>query len=94
MRLLVVALVLSVGVAITASVMATWASVADAPWEQEASAPVVEDTTDEIRCEGALDLREAVIDAGTRGSNSSGRLSRNEFDKQMDKAEREIARYC
>ena len=75
--------------------LAIWPAVADAPWEQEASAPVVEDRTDKIRCEGALDLREAVIDAGIiRGPNPSGRLDRNEFDEQMDKAEREIARYC
>ena len=74
--------------------LAIWPAVADAPWEQEASAPVVEDTTDEIRCEGALDLREAVIDAGQYRNGSSGKLTGAEFDNQMDKAEREIARFC
>ena len=62
MKLLVAALVLAFAVAIAASVVAVWASVADAPWEDDAPA-VIEETND-ILCEGALSLRASVIAAG------------------------------
>ena len=39
MRLLTAALILSLVVAVTASVFATWASVADAPWEEAVAVP-------------------------------------------------------
>ena len=83
--------------------LAIWPAVADAPWEQEASAPEVEDRTDEIRCEGALDLRLAVIEAGiirtTGGFNNPGDvgggiLTSSEYNRQLAQAEREIDRYC
>ena len=91
-RFLIIGLVLTFAVAVTASVFAIWPAVGDAPWEDEV-AVAVEETTD-VRCEGALDLREAVIDAGIMGSNSSGRLTGTEFRNRMRQAEGEIDDYC
>ena len=84
---------------------AVWVSVADAPWE-DVTPEVVEvvDKDGEIRCEGALNFRDAVVEAGrfvsgftsfsgggSREGNPSGLV---DFDDQLEKAEREIARYC
>ena len=62
------ALIATSAIAITATVFATWASVTDAPWEDtEQPAPVVVDTTTEIRCQAGLDLRERLLfDRGGR----------------------------
>ena len=83
--------------------LAIWPAVADAPWEQEASAPVIEDGTDEIRCEGALNLRLAVIESGiirissgslnNPGDVGGGILTQSEYNRQLAQAEREIDRY-
>ena len=90
MRTLALGLLAAIVIAILAG-LAIWPAVADAPWEQEASAPVVEDRTDEIRCEGALSYREAVIAAGRR---PQGTFSSSDFRSELSKAEREITRYC
>ena len=53
MKLLVAALVLTFTVAIVATVVATWASVADAPWESAAptTVPIVERVREPSRCD-------------------------------------------
>ena len=88
MRLLVAALLLTVAVAVGASVFAIWASVADAPWEDEvpvATEPV--DRTRELRCEGALRLREQTM-------AQAGEWSDTRLRGYLADAEREIDRYC
>ena len=65
MRLLVTALVLTFAVAIGASVIATWASVADAPWEESAAptaVPITERVREPSRCET---LTQQLADAQT-----------------------------
>ena len=84
--------------------LAIWPAVADAPWEQETHVDEVEETTD-VRCEGALDFRNTVIEAGKYRSGSfnfnTGATANNgnpgglrDYEAQLQKAEREIARYC
>ena len=83
MRALIAALIFTLAVAVTASVFAIWPVVADVPWEDE---PVVVQPVDriaEIRCEGALRLRETWVERGA-GPGAS----------VYQGAEREIARYC
>ena len=105
MRLLVALVPLTLAVAVTAAVFALWPVVADAPWEDEIAPAVAEDRTDEIRCEGALSLRQAVIEAGITQRSSGSRtgggpaigggiLTQEEYDRQLEQAEREISRYC
>ena len=94
MRLLIAALVVTLTVAIAASVVATWASVADAPWEDE---PVIIDRTAEIRCQGALDYRNTLTATGPRTSSGPvfyppGYVSL--YETQLEDADREIDRYC
>ena len=48
---------LTLAVALTALVLATWPVVADAPWENEVAAV---ENNDALRCQGALDYRAAV----------------------------------
>ena len=72
------------------AVLAIWPVVADAPWE-DTTAPVVVDRTDEIRCEAALRLREAVIVASS-GQRGYLTLS-DEARHQMAEAQREISRH-
>ena|SRR3990172_6121131 len=92
-------LFVTLAVAATAAVFAIWPVVVEAPWE-DTQRPGQEQgaDTDAIRCEGALRLREAVIDAGIRGIHltnpGTGRLTQSEYDRQLAKAERGIARYC
>lgn len=57
MRALIAALALTLAVAVTASVFAIWPVVADAPWEDDV--PVAE-SSDALRCQGALDYRTAI----------------------------------
>ena len=87
-----------IAVAIAATVVATWASVADAPWEDDATA-VVDDGTDNIRCEGALSFRDSIVEAGEyefgRGIAGAGNPDGvKDYDEQLAKAESEIDRYC
>ena len=88
-------LLIAVGViAVTASVFAIWPAVADAPWENE---PVVVEST--VRCEGALDFRVSIIDAGEYSSGLAIGRAQNadgvrDYDTQLAKAENEIRRYC
>ncbi len=102
MRALIAALAITFTVAIAASVVATWASVADAPWED--SVPVVQpvDRTQEIRCEGALNYRNAIIEAGPARRDLGGIFYERtgnpagveDYDGELAKADREIDRYC
>ena len=96
MRLLIAALILTLGVAVTAATFAIWPVVADAPWE-DTTEPVVEDRTDEIRCQAALDLSAAILkdgrDAyrtGVRDPESCG----SEYRLQLAHADRDIDRFC
>lgn len=86
MRLLIAALVLTLAIAVTASVFAIWPVVADAPWEEDA--PVM-DRANELRCEGALSYRKVVLERfGTSGFSFQG------WSEQLRQAEREIERFC
>jgi len=93
-KLLVAGLILSLTLAVTASVFAIWPVVADAPWEDDVNVPVVVESVDQIRCEGALRLRESV----TEGlGNVSGRLAFRSIEilkGQLNQAQNEINRYC
>ena len=99
MRPLVAALIVTFAIAVTASVFAIWPVVADAPWEEDTTAPVVEDRRYEIRCEGALRFRITIIEAGRfereifegAGHNLDGVVN---YEFQLANAEREIIRYC
>ena len=93
MRAQTAALILTFALAVTASGFTLWAVVADAPWEDDVSVPIVADNTDEIRCEGALRLREAVVEASQSAPRGIIAFSRDAED-QLAKAEREIDRYC
>ena len=88
MKLLLAALAVTFAVAVTASVFAIWPAVADAPWEDEApgaTEPV--DRTRELRCEGALRLREQTM-------AQAGEWSDTRLRGYLADAEREIDRYC
>ncbi len=105
MRLLIAALVVTLAIAVPASVFAIWPVVADAPWESEVA---VAESTDTLRCQGALDYRVAVVaNPPTRGHSGPGTLSLGSpplpvvavtdqaaLQRLLDQAEREIARYC
>ena len=100
---MIAALAVTFTVAVCAVIVATWASVADAPWEDDAPPVVVEDGTDDVRCEGALSLRASVIRAGREnpgggipvlGEEPSNPGGLRDYDEQLAKAEREIERYC
>ena len=92
--------VVALALAIVASVFAIWPVVADAPWQDDA-APVIENRSDEIRCQGALDYRTAVLTspptrAGTilGGTNTVAITDKAALQQLLDTAESEIARYC
>ena len=92
MKLQLAALLATSGIAIVAAVFAIWPVVSDAPWEDT-------DTT-AIRCEGALDFRELIVDAGEyRAGLLPIGVAQNpdgieDYDAQLAKAEREISQYC
>ena len=110
MKTLALGVLAAIVIAILATI-AVWSSVSDAPWEQEASDPIVvedrtdevEDKTDEIRCEGALRLREVL-----QPSNGSipgiptipgippipGFNEGIDVQAELRRAESEIDRYC
>ena len=52
---------LTLAVALTALVLATWPVVADAPWEDEVA---VVESNDVLRCQAALSLRETLVKEG------------------------------
>ena len=102
MRLLVAALVLTVAVAIGASVVAIWASVAEAPWEDEKATPRV-DQGETVLCDIAILLRDNLqgwvdlLEGGiefTVPMNSQGSIRPAEARDLLNAAEREIDRYC
>ena len=101
-----VAASLAVVAVIALAGFAVWVSVADAPWEEQAPVVVDEvDRTGEIRCEGALRLREVIIEAGpyvapsrtfregvaVSEGNPSGVPN---YSDQLAQADREIQLYC
>ena len=91
--------VVALALAIVASVFAIWPAVADAPWEDDA-APEIENLSDEVRCQGALDYRTAVLaNPPTRavGGFDVSPVAVTDQDalaSLLRDAEREIARYC
>ena len=99
MRLLISALVVTMLVAVTASVFAIWPIVADAPWE-DSSAPVVADRGDEVRCQGALDYRATIVanpptrQRGLLGGGVATDTDQATLQRLLDQAEREIDLYC
>ena len=85
---------LTLAVAVTASVFAIWPVVADAPWEDK---PPTSSSRDEVRCQAALDLRAAILKDGRdayRTGVQNPETYGNEYRRQLDDATREIARYC
>ena len=86
MKLLLAALAVTFTIAVTASVFAIWPAVADAPWEDEIPTPVVvEDTTNALRCQGRLDIRERAL------FEASGPEA---LEILLKAAQAEIDRYC
>ena len=85
------ALVATSVIAIVAAVFAIWPVVADAPWEDDAPAPV--DRTAEIRCEGALRFRDTALQAYAEftGFRTSDREA---LAVVVGDAKREIDLYC
>ena len=97
---------LTLAVALTALVLATWPVVADAPWEQEAA---VVENNDALLCQGALDYRVAVFASPpTRisvfrvsgsilsGTSDYGPVVTDQtfLEELLDGAQREISAYC
>ena len=74
---------LTLTIAIVAVVFAVWPVIGDAPWEEEVVVVPTVDRTKEIRCEAALELREATILEGFRRDGPSRTAN-----------EREINRFC
>ena len=71
--------------------------IADAPWEDDVprGGPVVADR-DEVRCQGALDYRVAILENPPTLPSRAG-VSFTDLDalqQLLDQAEREIRRYC
>ncbi len=92
MRLLISALVVTMLVAVTASVFAIWPVVADAPWEDDVP---VADSGDTLRCQGALDYRAAVVANPPMRSNLAGPYTDQvALQSLLDQAQREIVAYC
>lgn len=88
------------------SVVALWPVVADAPWENDVSAPI-ESSTNELRCEGGLALRtEALAGLGqvkvnplifSRDADRQPETPASvieELERRLVQADGEIARYC
>ena len=73
----------TLGIAVAALFFAVWPVVGDAPWETEVVVVPTVDRTKEIRCEAALELREATILEGFRRDGPSRTAN-----------EREINRFC
>ena len=65
MRRLIAALVVTLAIAVTASVFAIWPVVTDAPWEDTVPAPVVAPPREPSRCEV---LTQQLADAQTTGA--------------------------
>ena len=84
MRLMIAALAVTLAIAIVAAVFAIWPVVADAPWEDEivVPTPVVVDRTDDIRCQGGIDLRErAMFESSSQDVGLARlRLAQDEID--------------
>ena len=100
MSFLKTALAFTFLIAVTASVFAIWPVVADAPWEDD-TGMAVEDRTDDVRCQGALDYRTAALaNPPTRAGSllgSPGVVSVTDqaaLEQLLEQAEREIAMYC
>ena len=101
MRLLIATLMLTLAVAVTASVFAIWPVVADAPWENEVP---VADRGDTLRCQGALDYRAAIVANPPTRAQFSGPFfddqgvatvtDQDALQRLLDQAEREIDLYC
>ena len=88
MKLQLAALIATSVIAIVAAVFAILPVVGDAPWEDDApvaAQPV--DRTQEIRCEGALSFRDTALIAVSE-------LNTRTMKDQLDKAQREVDRYC
>jgi hypothetical protein len=93
MRVLLAVLGLTFIFASVAAIFAIWPVVADAPWEDGSSAEAEDsDSTNEVRCEAALSLKEAIIRQGEYSFNNQDGL--RDYDGEMFLAERDIRRYC
>ncbi len=87
-------LVLTLAIAITASVFAIWPVVADAPWQADpvvVEVPVGIDRTNEIRCEQALELRERLL---IESHPVSGSSNEETWKGWMAQLRGEIRDYC
>lgn len=82
--------VAALALAIVASVFAIWPVIANAPWEDDPGV-AVEDRTEEIRCAGALRLRESATEAL---GNSINIVQLRAVQDQLEEAKREIGTFC
>ena len=88
MKLQLAALLATFTIAVAALVLAVWPAVADAPWEDDTPAiSQPADRTGELRCEGALRMREAAVE-------SRSGVGIGTYNAQMSEARREINLYC
>ncbi len=85
MRLMLAALVAMSIIAVTASVFAIWASVADAPWEDDAQ----ERLSNHMRCDDALALRQKSFQF-----NAMEIFDQEAFRIWLTIADSEIGHYC
>ena len=91
MKLLLAALAITFVIAVTASVFAIWPVVADAPWEDDAPTPVLQDQGELLLCDAAIRLRDEMrIEEKDRQTS----LRSGEIDALLSEANADIDRYC
>ena len=71
--------------------LAGWASFGNVPWEDDGETGNTE--INEIRCKGALDLRQTIVQQGEwhRRTNPAGV---KDYDRELGIARGEVTRYC
>ena len=94
MRLLVTGLILSLTVTMAAVVFAIWPVVADAPWESDET-PALQQI--DHRCDTAIAVvAQARVALAQNGPSRSvdTYLAEQDLQDEIERAEREINRYC
>ena len=98
MRALISALVVTFAIAVTASVFAIWPVVADAPWEDDTTLVPTVDRIAELRCQGALGLRQEATRSLPTDAELAAKLERRTEEKDalvdiiVSSTERELGR--
>jgi len=90
MKLYLAALIVVSVIALAATVAATWASVADAPWEDEVAIPTQADPLRVAQCEAALSLQSELLLINWRDL----RITFDNYNQRVADTERDVSRYC